>query len=403
VTGGKVYRRDTAHDVNTLKKRRKRPCRSLPAVPTGLVGSFDRAEGTRYNRIRMLCRWGEVHEDVAGRPITIRYYLLEWQYSADGDNWYDADRETVSAKQDDDENTKAHHIVRAGIKKDLAYRFHVMAVDRAGCRSGWSEWENLGTPGPEEPPAPSNVTIYAKSLNRVVVDWDAATETDPDVLDQKVQHFQAALMKNTTDAPTTLASAYKFDRFVHGTRHSFRVPDLDEGDSFYGWARSVGETSMSVWIPATYAGNSDPEATPDPAAIGKGGGAWSKTFSKPGVLRVRDYEGMWTLPQDRTFTKALCRVGKHDPSTHPADGCPTGSSVKIQLTKWSADETTSVNLFDSDDRLTVSAGTHRDANFVEDFAVTSGLAGESIQVRIRAVGSNYPGKHLEIELVGEEA
>ena len=389
--------------VKDAGKKDQGTCPAVPATPTGLVGAYDRAEAARHNRIRLPTRWTEVHEDVDGFPINLRHYIEEWQYSANDEDWYDAGRATVSPKQDDDDNSKAHHVVKK-INPKLAYRFRVMAVARDGCKSGWSEWEELGTPGAEEPPAPSDVTIFATSLNRVVGDWDAPTEgDDPDVLDQKVQHFQAALMKNTTDAPTTLASAYKFDRFVHVTKHSFRVPDPAEGHQFYLWARSVGETSMSLWIPATYDGNSDPFATPDPASIGKGGGDFRKSFTKPGVLRVRDYEEMWTLDRDVTFTKALCRVGKHDSSTHPADGCPTGSAVKIQLTKWDADESDSVNLFDSDDRLTVSAGTHRDVNFVEDFDETSGLAGESVQVRVRAVGSNYPGKHLNVELIGDLA
>jgi hypothetical protein len=401
------------------------------------------------------------------RESDMKEYVVELDWSDDGVSWDGAPYRTRKLEaKDAPADTTRTAVFPGHIFKRYYYKARVRSIDRFNRRGDWSSWTEAQLPFDDDPPPPPLlVKIFESATDRIVLDWDpplvylpthgtvtaslggtalagtstkfeaevgvgtviqveAETKTVLAVTSDTALTVDSAWGNNHSAVPlyvehqdpdcahfevqtsksATFATIYKKDLHVSGSKKSIKVADADKNDKFYGRVRSIdGSGNYSHFIPATVAGNSDPNAAAEGVYIGKASGDWSKSFTKPSVLRVRDYEQMWTLHKDVTFTKAICRVGKHDSSTHPADGCPTGSSVKIQLTKWDADESDSVNLFDSDDRLTVSAGTHRDVNFVEDFAVTSGLAGEAIQVRVRAVGSGYPGKHLNVELVGEEA
>jgi microcystin-dependent protein len=274
------------------------PCNRPPAQVVNLVGNYDKVEAARHNRTRLRLRWDEVVLDTSDFRIRIKHYIVELEYTTDGSNWFQARRHVVEAKDDGDPGTKDHLIVRP-VNPLYTYRVRVRAVasGQDGCKGIWSSWLNLGSPGAENPPAPNTVTIYATSTNRVVVDWDGPTEADADVLDLKIQYFQVALKKDTTAAPTTIASAYKADRFSHITKHNFRIPDADTGATYYGWVRSVGEDTKSAWIPATFAGNSNPAATPDGAVIGESGGQGVKPSVPTGVTLTFD------STEDTRFTK----------------------------------------------------------------------------------------------------
>lgn len=274
--GGGHHKR---RDPDKVRKHafRRSPCGRPPVAPTGLVGEFDRAESGRHTRIRCKVRWNEVVRDTTDFPILIRNYIVELDYTANGSDWFQARRATVSAKDDVDPSNKAHHIFKS-VAKNLGYRFRVRAVARDGCKSNWSDWLVIGNPGTDEPPAPQNVTIVDNDKHlRVTLRWDEATAADDpnDLFDDRVNHFVVEISKQVN-----FGSVYMKDRAVKGQHKSFRINNADENDTFYGRVRSVSsDKDKSAWIPAKLNGNSDPGATADGVTVGK---AMEKT-KKPKV------------------------------------------------------------------------------------------------------------------------
>jgi hypothetical protein len=380
----KQQRRNRKHDVIRLKREQRRiqrsPCSRPPETiaVTSLHGEYDRLEKGRHRKIRARLRWAEVHEDTSGFPITIRNYHVEWEYSADDVTYFEGGRFVVPAKDDNDPNEKAHYIVRSQISAKLAYRFRVRAISAGdgGCRGDWSDWKNLGTPGVEEPPSPSNVTIYANANDRVVTDWDAIKDpTDDDILDEKIEYFQVQVATAATFAANKIV---KFDRFVHKTRLAVKMP---VGGPYFTRARSIGEDKhKSAWIPATLAGNSDPNATADGVNIVAGGAGKTKhKWSVLGRLREVDESDTHDLDIDEamTLTKIRLRVKQ----------APLGGPITVKMYKNNTTLISTTN---------ISAGSKRG---VDDTLGAALADGDSISPEISAVGTTFAGRNLTIVAV----
>jgi len=378
----RVRRRGQHADLRRARRRRKSPCDRPPAQPTGLTGSFDRDEGGRgAHRIRAQLRWNEVTTDTSGFPITIRAYKVEVEYSADGLNWFLRSRHTVSAKDDTDPGTKAHLVLR-GFRARLQYRYRVRPIGRDGCKGAWSDYFVLGSPGPEEPPAPTNVRIHQGATDRVVVDWD---ET-PDPNDPERRRDDQSWFVVHWSTSSTFATIYRRDRKVHRTQASLKVPDADKGQTFYARVAAVNDHGdkdvRSAFIPAKLTPNSDPLASPDGVFIGAGGGGKEKAvFHMRGRLRVLAEADSMDLDLDETLTikKIRCRVKQ----------APTGQGVVVKVWK---NETVLVGT------VTIAAGTRRQA--LDGLAV-SVADGDSLSVEVAQVGSTYPGRHLTVKVVME--
>jgi len=347
-----------------------------PKVPQNLSLTFSTAEKGRGQRWRARCKWDEVTQDVSNNDITVDYYIVQFQQSPDGADTSDDPRRAVINAKDDDADTTAH-VLFGRIHRFRYYRFRVRARHKH-TRGAWSSWTSFLQPSSETPPSPTNVTIHDRSTNRVVIDWDGPTESsDADILSRDIAHFQVALQKDTTTAPSTILSAYKADRFVHKTRHSFRVPNVDQaGHTFYGWARSVDvEGNKSSWIPATYSGNSSPGTPPSGATIGTGDGRTRHVFSVRGTLRTLTETESHDIELDEPMT--LIRVRAR------VKQAPTGSAITAHYFKNGSSLGT----------LSISAGTKRDA----DNGLSIAFADEDVfSFDITSVGSTYPGKHLTL-------
>lgn len=262
-----VKRKGVHGDLRRARKHAERvsPCNRPPATPTGLVAVWDRDEGGRGSaRIRARVRWQEVHTDISGFAIRIDRYDLEVQYSADSVNWFLRSRHRVSAKDDVDPNDKAHIILR-GFKGRLYYRCRVRAV-RGDCKSEWSDWVVLGQPVPENPPAPSRVKIIPKQHpDRVRLEWDEVPD-DNDAL-RRTDNQDWFIVEVATDSSFT--NLVKRLRKVHTTHISVRV---QRNQVYYGRVRAVADGDnhnwYSAWVPATTAGNSDPNAAPEGVSVG---------------------------------------------------------------------------------------------------------------------------------------
>ncbi|HXF72687.1 MAG TPA: hypothetical protein VNO79_08790, partial [Actinomycetota bacterium] len=217
-------------------RHKRRPCGALPAVPTGLVGEFITRGRTRHERLLLRARWDEVTQDDAGNPIKVDGYNLEVEFSDDlGATWERHSRHKIPAKADDDPNTWAQAIVHRIRKRPrYRYRFRVEAF-KGECRSGYSAFTPALSPTDSDaPPAPTNVRIFDKGVDRVVIRWDPPTDPDdPEMLHEDVQHFAAEISKFSD-----FSVIYDRDRYITKSRVAFKVDDADAGDTFYGRAWS---------------------------------------------------------------------------------------------------------------------------------------------------------------------
>jgi hypothetical protein len=311
-----VQRKGLHEDVRRTKRRAKRPCETLPAAVTGFTGSWDRAEGGRRNRIRLVLEWDEVTTDQAGRPANIRDYKLVIQYSADGTNWYLASRHLIPAADDEDPNNKVR-FSRKGFHRKLQYRARVAPRSRRGCVGPWTAWLNLGSPGAEDPPAPSNVTIK-RAPHGIVLDWDAPTDaSDSDLFDEKVRHFVAELRQFTAQVKTFTASAATdtFTSTSHGFADGDRVHLLNTGSGLPGGVSAavayvVRDATANTFKLANYAGGPAINLTSDGDGSVQGG--WSLAAKARHLHKTRHKFDVDGTDEDDLYYGQVLSVGADD-------------------------------------------------------------------------------------------
>lgn len=141
------------------------------------------------------------------------------------------------------------------------------------------------------------------------------------------------------------------------------------------------------------------------------GGRQVRVFNKVGQVRKREYENKWHADRNYRLIKLRAVVGKHDPELHPdRDGCPIGSSIKLNIRKYDADYDDDIytdpsgngfiNLFLNDAKMEIPANKHRDVAWITeddpDLRWTTILMDESIAIKVSQVGSDFPGSHLRV-------
>lgn len=376
----RIFRRDATSEMVRMRRGvfTRSPCGLPPIAPTNLIGEFDKSEAERHRRWRLRLRWDEVTEDTVGFPIALRHYVVEIQYSANDTDWFDANRRVVSAKFDGDANDKAHLIVRR-IHPKYWYRFRVRAVARDGCKSDWTAYEDVGNPGTDEPPAPTNVKIK-RGHNGIRLRWTATDDpADAELLHDDIAHFVAELHDN--DTFTSLV-----DRKRHLTHHQckFRIESDEDAGPYYGRVRAVsGSKQKSAWIPATVAGNSNPAATPDGKRVMRDREV--HTFSLVGEAEVAVYKPPDRWEDDVIITKV----------TGDFDDVPTGDDLVIDILVGG------VSIFDDDDTKMlriVDGGTGVDKT--TDIVNTTGNEEQKIKVKVVNIGSSSPGGNGTIRVIG---
>ncbi len=154
------------------------------------------------------------------------------------------------------------------------------------------------------------------------------------------------------DGVVTFASLVKRAIHIHHTKRKFNldVIDYDEDTLFYGRALSVSDhRSKSAWIPATQAGNADPEATP----TGKKA-KWQRekpTFTIPVGMAITGSTAYG--PPDRADDDH--RIRRVTGAAHtPGSGGATKFDIQVKAAGGSVWE----SMFNDDeaDMLTFSAG-----------------------------------------------
>lgn len=394
-------RTEEADRGKKIKRLAKSPCNRPPSAPTGLVGEFDRTEGGRGNRVAADLRWTEVTTDTSGLSSRVRSYRVELfaSLTEEETDWFLVDRYIVPAKKDSDPGTKAHKRVRR-LRGRLSYRFTVEAIDVGGCVSATAGPLLLGFPNEETPAGPSDVKIRDQGARSVVVRWEVPVDADdPDGrnMDPVVEDFGAEI-----SLFNHFGVIYDRDAHVRGGRVVFRIDKEDVGLAFFGrvWSNST-EGVRSLPVPAfdpelhAGAGNDDPFADPDGVIVTTGERNVVR-FGIPGNAKVKTYPLMFTADRDYKLRKVRATAGDHDAGTHPNDGCPQGSSLKLNLVHISADLSVRRNVFSSEERLVINNGTHKDSAAAADANVVDIPEDSHLVVKVTAIGSTVAGSDVAV-------
>ena len=123
------------------------------------------------------------------------------------------------------------------------------------------------------------------------------------------------------------------------------------------------------------------------------------TWTKNGAVEAKHYDHLWMADRRYKFKKVRVRCGRHDSGTHPADGCPTGADLIVQVFLHNTDESTQTKLFSSDNRLVVTASTHKDTAWAADMTTTHIEEDEALSIKVTQVGSTTPGQDLVVQVV----
>lgn len=388
-----------AHNHPNKVRHKKRPCGVGPTFPTNVTLLFRTDQRLRHDRIYAKVVWDEVTTDKSGQQgQKIGHYVTELQWSTNNADYDTVDltprRKNTSAKLDTDQNTIASCEFHGHIHKKRYYRARVRTVSRAGCKGDWSPWTNGATPSDiTPPPTPLNVTIEPGNTH-IVLNWDPPLEADTDILSEDVAYFQAQLSVNIGFGGTP----YGFDKYHHATRKAFKIANQapDEDNGYYGRVRSVDSSqNKSAWIPAKRKpGNSAAGATPDQVHLHPA--IHNAVFTRPGTVQVKHYPQLWTAHRLLRFKNVRARVGHHDAATHPADGCPQGAGMLINIIWGSQDGTQEQNILVASDALHIDPNTHKDVDFLSSFNKLTIDKNETISVKVIQVGSTIPGSDLVV-------
>lgn len=328
---------------------------------------------------------GDIEEDVNG-------YAVRVQTSFDGSVGHDRMDHFFKPARDEDADT-VWSITFPIRHRRYWKRAQARTIDRWQRKGDWGPWTSWQRPGQEEPPNSTDVTIFDNSVDQVVIDWDPPPEpTNPNVIHVDVVYAQAQISKSPAFAPV-----FKFDRRIIQSRKSFFIPKADRGATFYGRTRNANsDDEFGEWIPARILGNNNPSADPDGVKVR--GPRYAMAFTINGNAQVKNYKQLHPVPEDSKIVRSMIRAGDHDAGTHPNDGCPTGSALEANFRIWDVDDATSVQVYDTDARLKIPAGKHKDTIVLEDgdpsWAHQFVDKGEAIGLKIAAIGSTNPGEDV---------
>lgn len=217
-------------------------------------------------------------------------------------------------------------------------------------------------------------------------------EQDPDIYLYGFQIAQAADV-DTSATPDDWSDVYDHARSKK-PHMDFRIPEADEDISYYARVHTLTtELTWSEWVPGRRTANSDPDANGQKIRVLRD--VVEKTFTIPGPLEVGVYPQAWRAPRDYRFKRIIADL------EHP-DGAPSGSSVKINVRRKTADLSDDDPVLGTDDVLDIAAGDFHDATSgvdLSDFAIVNLDKNERINIKIIQIGSGDPGRNLTVTLV----
>jgi hypothetical protein len=124
-------------------------------------------------------------------------------------------------------------------------------------------------------------------------------------------------------------------------------------------------------------------------------------FTIKGDLVVGDYAPMHRAGRDYYIARVHATVGRHNSATHPDDGTASGQPIRVNVRRILADESADAAILGTDNVISIASGKHKDTsvNDHSDFNIDTLHTGDTIYVRVIAVGSGRPGTHLNVTVV----
>ena len=130
-------------------------------------------------------------------------------------------------------------------------------------------------------------------------------------------------------------------------------------------------------------------------------------FTFADVLTVADGAPMWRVDRRYWVARVTANVGLHDDGTHPNDGTPSGTAIRVNMMRVKGTDLTTSSILNSDSRLNIQPDHHQDAINDEedgpadqgDFNVKILQTGDHIFPRILQVGSGRPGTKMVVSIV----
>ena len=126
----------------------------------------------------------------------------------------------------------------------------------------------------------------------------------------------------------------------------------------------------------------------------------SVPFTITGDVVAQNYEPMWRVDRNYYIASVTATCGLHLDATHPLDGTPHGGNLKVNMRRITADLQNDDPILASDNVLDIAEDAHRDeANRSEnEFAILKLTEGESVYVRVVAIGSERAGRNLVVTI-----
>lgn len=129
-------------------------------------------------------------------------------------------------------------------------------------------------------------------------------------------------------------------------------------------------------------------------------------FTIPGTLSVGKQQPEWRADRDYWIAKIFAEVGRHDENTHPNDGTPGGSSIKVNVHRIRGDLSDDTKILAGDNRINIREDHHEDAANDEqdghlvknDFVIHRLAEGDRVYVDVIQVGSSDPGANMVVTL-----
>jgi hypothetical protein len=273
--GGKVHRGPSVgRTVADLKKRRKRPCASLPKTPTNVAVAFVKKEVHHREVWRARVTFDGVTVDVAERPLTVERYQAQLRYTnasgvpiTIGGASDDVRRGSIAA----DETPLKIIFERLSRPKSWYVQARVRTLNRvrgARCWSAWSAWTTAAQPTTGTlagPPAPSGLVLtFDKVEGTRGRTWRAKgritqsgqwTPTDGDPVD--IEHYVFQLQVSSQSDGTPLLNTRRGRVVEHDPDETYARQEWHSkilGKRYYrirARARALGRpgawTSWTTW------------------------------------------------------------------------------------------------------------------------------------------------------------
>jgi hypothetical protein len=225
---------------------------------------------------------------------------------------------------------------------------------------------------------------------------------DPDVDVFRVQIAKGPHV-DTSQTPDEWDRVYDHHR-QRGTHHAFKIPQADEDEPYMARVQAIDAAlNKSAWVAATRAGNSDPNVDGQRVRLLRDRTVKTFTIDK-GVIDANGvgyYQPAWKADRDYRVKVVHATAGLHDAGTHPADGCPDGGPLEMNVRIFVSDQSSDVAMLASDAKISITNHTHQDTAGGDDsdFATRNVDQGQHLAIKVTAVPTTVGSVQVSVVLI----